>query len=378
MLACHNLRSHPMAEDHSHFWRSDESTYRTRSAVRGLGWWVLLAIIVSVGVHFLLYIAFVELPIGDYFAKSATRKPWERERERIQISPELLKSADTLIPDLAPEPLETDKPLADLMMTDQELDLLEAQENMPDKEVKLTPDVAEITNFLKGEGGDPEAGGSAASNLLISALEDSTTVASAEAFEADIGAMKKSMLESGAASANQLLLNVGDLEDTSPPPSEALFEDLTKAERDHSGGVKGLQGFNTLDDLLGRAGKLPGNLEPVLMPTDLLFGYNEDTLRDNARLSLMKLGLLIQKNPDSQFIIEGHTDSFGSEDYNLALSQRRAEAVRGWLVRSLRLSTDGIRVRGYGKTRPLVDTSGDQNAQALNRRVEIVIRPKGQ
>ena len=125
-----------------------------------------------------------------------------------------------------------------------------------------------------------------------------------------------------------------------------------------------------------RAGRLPGNLKPVLMPTDLLFGYNEDTLADSARLSLMKLGLLIQNNPDSEFIIEGHTDSFGTDDYNLELSIRRATAVRDWLTQSLRLPANGIRVRGYGKSRPLVDPGGTQQQQQLNRRVEIVIRPK--
>ena len=260
-------------------------------------------------------------------------------------------------------------------MVDQELDILEAQEHMPDKEVKLTPSVEEVTNFLKGEGGAAVAGASTTSAAMLEALEAATAV-DPDTFENDINALKQSMLSAEAASENQLLLDVSELEAGEAPPSEELFSELTEFEREHSGGAKGVAGFNTLDDLLGRAGKLPGNLEPVLMPTDLLFGYNEDQLRESARFSLMKLGLLIQKNPDSQFIIEGHTDSTGGEDFNMALSIRRATAVRDWLVRSLRLGTEGIQVRGYGETRPLVPTTGDRDQEALNRRVEIVIRPK--
>jgi outer membrane protein OmpA-like peptidoglycan-associated protein len=112
------------------------------------------------------------------------------------------------------------------------------------------------------------------------------------------------------------------------------------------------------------------------MPTDLLFAYGSDQLAEGARLSLMKLGFLIQKNPDSLFIIEGHTDSFGGEQYNLELSLRRAQAVVEWLQASLQLGTDRIEAVGLGKSRPIVSTTGSVDEQSLNRRVEIKVRPK--
>jgi outer membrane protein OmpA-like peptidoglycan-associated protein len=90
----------------------------------------------------------------------------------------------------------------------------------------------------------------------------------------------------------------------------------------------------------------------------------------------MKLGFLIQKNPDSIFIVEGHTDSFGGTDYNLDLSLRRANAVVLWLRSSLQLGTDRIRAVGMGEAIPIADTSGTVEQQALNRRVEIKVRPK--
>jgi len=82
-----------------------------------------------------------------------------------------------------------------------------------------------------------------------------------------------------------------------------------------------------LDVLIDRGGKVNASTAPILMPTDLLFEYGSDQLAEDARLSLMKLGLLIQRNPTSRFIVEGHTDTFGTDEFNYDLSQRRANAV---------------------------------------------------
>ncbi|WP_425572061.1 OmpA family protein [Prosthecobacter algae] len=112
------------------------------------------------------------------------------------------------------------------------------------------------------------------------------------------------------------------------------------------------------------------------MPTDLLFEYGSDQLAEGARLSLMKLGFLIEKNPNSLFIIEGHTDSYGGDEYNLELSIRRANAVVQWLRDSLRLGVDRIQAAGMGKTKPIVPTTGTVEEQGLNRRVEIKVRPR--
>ena len=90
----------------------------------------------------------------------------------------------------------------------------------------------------------------------------------------------------------------------------------------------------------------------------------------------MKLGLLIKRNQESKFVIEGHTDTLGSEEYNMALSLKRAKSAQSWLVESLGLGSDRVDVKGFGETKPLVPT-GDRNAQAINRRVEIAIKPAG-
>ena len=87
----------------------------------------------------------------------------------------------------------------------------------------------------------------------------------------------------------------------------------------------------------------------------------------------MKLAILIDRNPDMFCILEGHTDLFGGDEYNIELSRRRAEAVKGWLVSALQLEGDRIVVRALGKTEPKV-MEGTRDEQALNRRVDILMR----
>lgn len=131
--------------------------------------------------------------------------------------------------------------------------------------------------------------------------------------------------------------------------------------------------FSNLDDLLAGTGTVTAKTAPILMPTDLLFEYDSATLRPEAAKSLSKLGELIRKNSGADFRIEGHTDSFGSEEYNDQLSLRRAEAVRTWLLQNAGLEAKNMKTAGLGKRHLLVPANGSVAQQQLNRRVEIVI-----
>jgi len=146
-----------------------------------------------------------------------------------------------------------------------------------------------------------------------------------------------------------------------------------------SGEVHGTEGhenpgFSNLDDLLSRAGPLTGSVAPVAMPGGALFEYDRADLRQEAIEQLRKLAQLIHKNPEATFSIEGHTDSFGNAEYNLRLSEARAEAVKEWLVTQVGVPASRIETRGYGSTRLLVPGTGTPEEQQMNRRVEIVIR----
>jgi outer membrane protein OmpA-like peptidoglycan-associated protein len=192
----------------------------------------------------------------------------------------------------------------------------------------------------------------------------------------EMASLRRDVL-STPVSEKQMLLDAGALEPSDGGQVDMkLLDEVRKQGQGSDAAGTRVKGFSNLDDLLGGGGTMGGSTAPILMPTDLLFDYGSDQLAEGARLSLMKLGFLIQKNPNSLFIVEGHTDSFGGEEFNLQLSLRRANAVVEWLRASLRLGTDRIQAAGMGKSKPIVSTAGSVEEQSLNRRVEIKVRPR--
>lgn len=130
--------------------------------------------------------------------------------------------------------------------------------------------------------------------------------------------------------------------------------------------------FTSLDQMT----RMDGNTllaSKALIGSDLLFDFGSAALRQSARVSLMKVALLINKNPDLVCWVDGHTDLIGREDRNMILSQERAMAVKNWLVDTLALDPNRMAVSGYGKSNPLI-LSGTAAEQAANRRVEIKMR----
>lgn len=104
---------------------------------------------------------------------------------------------------------------------------------------------------------------------------------------------------------------------------------------------------------------------------DVLFDTNKSQLKPGGMRSVQKLAQFLQENPQRKVSVEGFTDSRGSEDYNQALSERRADAVKTALI-DQGINSDRVAARGYGKAFPVAEnnTSGGQQ---LNRRVEIVV-----
>jgi len=131
--------------------------------------------------------------------------------------------------------------------------------------------------------------------------------------------------------------------------------------------------FSSLDDLLAGEGTVTAKTAPILMPTDLLFEYDSDTLKWEAETALKKLGMIITRNKEQVFRIEGHTDSFGTDEYNDALSLRRAQAVRNWLQKTMGIDPLRMTTTGYGKRKLMVPADRSVSEQQMNRRVEIVI-----
>jgi outer membrane protein OmpA-like peptidoglycan-associated protein len=107
--------------------------------------------------------------------------------------------------------------------------------------------------------------------------------------------------------------------------------------------------------------------------SDVLFDFNKASLKPGAREKLSKLaGILLAYPGGYRIEIEGHTDAIGSEEYNLKLSQARAESVCEYLKQSSIAADRIIAVRGFGKSKPVASNDSDAGRQ-VNRRVEIII-----
>ena len=109
----------------------------------------------------------------------------------------------------------------------------------------------------------------------------------------------------------------------------------------------------------------------VMTLGDLLFANGKSDLKPGATNNLDKLTAFLNKYPERSVTIEGHTDSIGSESFNLDLSQRRADSVKSYLVRQ---GVDASRLLAAGKGESLPVASNDSAAERQqNRRVEIII-----
>jgi len=113
----------------------------------------------------------------------------------------------------------------------------------------------------------------------------------------------------------------------------------------------------------------------VLTIGDVLFATGKADLSPDAYKSVARLAEFLKKYPNRNVLIEGHTDSVGKDDYNLALSQKRADSVKAQLVGD-GIEAGRITTVGYGKKYPVA--SNDTKAgKAQNRRVDVIILNEG-
>lgn len=115
----------------------------------------------------------------------------------------------------------------------------------------------------------------------------------------------------------------------------------------------------------------------ISLPGDVLFDFDKSDIRADARPVLAKLIDVLKAYPDAPVTIEGHTDAKGGDDYNLALSDRRAASVKTYLGRS-GAKADRFTTKGFGEAKPVASNikangSDDPAGRQKNRRVEFVI-----
>lgn len=316
---------------------------------RSLGWWVLLALISSSALHVLLVFLFSDLRIS-FGPRDISRTP--EDTIPIKMDPRRME-ADMPSTDL-PEQLEPETAGEEARRM---LETFDVQiEIPPEREILITPEVTRPENIALG----------GLESLPLPELEDSSLPGPGEA----AGALK--LPEEAPLSPDQLVIDSGR-DEAADRKARGLLDEAGRVAQ----GIG--DKYLSLGDLLGEGGGVVTDIgKPIYMPGDLLFEFASDNLRDSAKASLMMLGLLIEKNPDVLFIIEGHTDTIGTEERNLDLSRRRAAAVGNWLRDSLRIREDRFQLIGHGKSRPLVFPDGTIEQQQPNRRVEIrMVRPGG-
>jgi outer membrane protein OmpA-like peptidoglycan-associated protein len=109
----------------------------------------------------------------------------------------------------------------------------------------------------------------------------------------------------------------------------------------------------------------------IVNMSDVLFDVDKATLKPATRETLAKVAGILLSHPTLRVSVEGHTDSTGSDEYNLKLSQRRADSVREYLIEN-GISASNIEAHGMGKSQPVASNDTAAGRQQ-NRRVEMVV-----
>ena len=122
-----------------------------------------------------------------------------------------------------------------------------------------------------------------------------------------------------------------------------------------------------------------GNEVQIDLAADVLFDFDKADILPKAEDTLSKAAAIIKQRAKGTVVIAGHTDSKGTDAYNMPLSLRRANAVRDWFRTKGGLGNMQFDTKGFGSKQPVVpnqkpDGSDDPEGRQKNRRVEITIK----
>ncbi len=333
--------------------------------------WLWLGLLVSLTLHLALCAYFYRTrfqSIGSNLAEMP--QPPAFKVRSVELSPQLDKnSVDQINPAAKPNPDNTEEQLPDEKKSfDKLLQDVQASAAMPDDLNDVLPEKPKV---------EPDT------TSLMTDIERSTAQTLATSPNAS---REQSMLNDTAISGRpQPALTGTELATSTTIKRPNVF--TSKIPGDSAGPNKGRSpGFSDLDQLLAQKGPL-GSGTQLRMPDDQLFQYDSAGLQPSAIEQLRKLAVLIKRNPNARFTVEGYTDSFGSPEYNLDLSQRRADSVKQYLVQAMGISPAQIETRGYGQSKFLVppnlnagqsqpDIDAEIRRQQPNRRVVIVVHTK--
>src|SRR6266852_7219612 len=320
--------------------------------------WLWFGLIVSLGLHLALCTYFYRARFQSVDAALAGMQQTPTFKVKsVDLAQQLDKgSVDQANLAAKPEPDKTDVQLPDEKKSfDKLLQDIQASTAMPDDTRDVLPEQPKVEQ--------PDV------NSVLNEIERTT----AQTLSNNPNATHEQSLLNDAATSGrpQPALSGTELATSTTIKQPNTF--TSKMPADSAGPYKGrAPGFSDLDQLLAQKGPL-GSGTKLRMPDDQLFEYDSDVLQASAINQLQKLGTLIQRNPKATFTVEGYTDSFGTPEYNLDLSQRRADSVKRYLVEAMGISPLQIETRGYGATRFRTSPNGSIEEQSPNRRVEVVV-----
>jgi peptidoglycan-associated lipoprotein len=150
-----------------------------------------------------------------------------------------------------------------------------------------------------------------------------------------------------------------------PPPAAAPKEEAPVVSQMPTGEVPGIR-----EQAVGEMPTAPA-LAEVAGLQRVHFDYDQFTLTEAARATLAGNASWLKANPGAKIVIEGHCDERGSDEYNLALGERRALAAKNYLV-SLGIGAERLSTVSYGEEQPL-DPTRTEEAWAKNRRAEFKV-----
>lgn len=115
--------------------------------------------------------------------------------------------------------------------------------------------------------------------------------------------------------------------------------------------------------------------EPVRVELDVKFDFDRAVVKQDSMSDIQDLADFMKQYGQTSTVVEGHTDSVGTDAYNQRLSERRANAVRDVLVNQHGLDASRVDAVGYGESRPVADNSTEEG-RAINRRVEAEVEAR--
>lgn len=284
----------------------------------------------------------------DEIVRVVVKDPPKEEKVEESLEPEIVEQQPQEIEEIAHEP--------------EEIDILDIE--VP--ELVMAPGPTELTVA------EP-----------VYAEEEVSPVSEIPPAELDVNALKPQSLSEDAlaipeptpVNSNEVVAAAQAQQEVLEDASSLMEQELRKAASE-SGDSNVPGDTRSLAQLMGEE-RLGAKSGVARLGADVLFGYNECQLKNSARITMLQLAALIQKNPETYFVIEGHTDSMGGASYNALLGLQRAAAVRAWLVGN-GVPVENVYIRSCGSSMPLAPTTGDRDQQKLNRRVEIHMRAGGE